>query len=230
MLVVSLESAKGNEQDPRRGLPAALLRSLGHQVMVVGYDLAEIAGQRSNADVVVVEAGPHLEIGKDAVRRLRDRSDLAGAGILICVEVTRVGALDVQMGADDFILMPLAIAELSARVRQLNWRSEAQGPAGGTRYGDIVLDSSSLQAFAAGQALNLTPYEFQLLKFFVEHAGRVYSREELLSRIWGYRYVGRVRTVDTHILNLRAKMAAAGELLESVRGMGYKLRKPGSRR
>jgi DNA-binding response OmpR family regulator len=211
--------------DVRSDGPAVLLRSLGYQVLVVGYDFAEIYGRRVTADLVVVEAGSHLEIGKDAIRRLRDREDLAGAGILLCVEVVRVAGLDVQMGADDFILMPLSSDELSARLRQLKWRGNAQDPVGRTRYGDIVLDSTSLQAFAAGQSLKLTPYEFQLLKFMVERAGRVFTREELLSRVWGYRHVGRVRTVDTHILNLRGKLGATGALLEAVRGMGYKLRK-----
>ena len=211
--------------DVKADSPSVLLRSLGHHVLVVGYDFAEIYGRRVTADLVIVEAGSHLEIGKDAIRRLRDREDLAGAGVIICVDVVRVAGLDVQMGADDFILMPLAADELAARLRQLKWRGSAQDPVGRTRYGNIVLDSTSLQAFASGQSLKLTPYEFQLLKFLVERAGRVFTREELLSRVWGYRHVGRVRTVDTHILNLRGKLGSAGELLEAVRGMGYKLRK-----
>jgi DNA-binding response OmpR family regulator len=67
--------------------------------------------------------------------------------------------------------------------------------------------------------------EFQLLRFLAERAGVVFSREELLTRVWGYRHVGRGRTVDTHILNLRGKLGRAGDLLEAVRGMGYKLRR-----
>jgi DNA-binding response OmpR family regulator len=221
-IVITLDH--GNN-DVRPDSPAVLLRSLGHQVLVVGYDFAELYGRRTAADLVIVEAGSHLEIGKDAIKRLRDREELAGAGILICVDVTRVAGLDVQMGADDFILMPLSADELSARLRQLKWRGSSKNPVGRTRYGDIVLDATSLQAFAAGESLKLTPYEFQLLKFLVERAGRVFTREELLSRVWGYRHVGRVRTVDTHILNLRGKLGPLGELLEAVRGMGYKLRK-----
>jgi DNA-binding response OmpR family regulator len=115
-IVVTLDHALN---DVRPDAPAVLLRSLGHQVTVVGYDFAELAGRRVSADLVVVEAGSHLEIGKDAIKRLRDREELAGTGILICVDVTRVAGLDVQMGADDFILMPLAGDELAARLRQL---------------------------------------------------------------------------------------------------------------
>jgi DNA-binding response OmpR family regulator len=73
------------------------------------------------------------------------------------------------------------------------------------------------------QPLGLTPYEFQLLRFLVDRVGRVFTRQELLSRVWGYRHVGRARTVDTHVLNLRTKMGRLGDRLQSVRGLGYKL-------
>jgi DNA-binding response OmpR family regulator len=204
---------------------AAVIRSLGHDVVVVGYDLTEIRERALRADVLIVEAGSHLEIGRDAIKRLRAVDALVSARVLLCVDVTRVAGLDPEIGADDFILMPLDPSELSARLRQLGWR-EVMGQGGRViRHGGFVLDCVSLQASHHGQPLKLTPYEFQLLKFMAERAGVVFSREELLTRVWGYRHVGRVRTVDTHILNLRSKLGAAGELLEAVRGMGYKLRK-----
>ena len=204
---------------------AAVIRSLGHDVVVVGYDLTEIRERGLRADVLIVEAGAHLEIGRDAIKRLRAVDALASARVLLCVDVTRVAGLDPEIGADDFILMPLDPSELSARLRQLGWR-EVMGQGGRVvRHGGFVLDCVSLQASYQDQPLKLTPYEFQLLKFMTERAGVVFSREELLTRVWGYRHVGRVRTVDTHILNLRSKLGAAGELLEAVRGMGYKLRK-----
>jgi two-component system phosphate regulon response regulator PhoB len=205
--------------------PAAVVRGLGHNVVVVGYDLTEVRERQLPADVLVIEAGPHLEIGRDAIKRLRAVDTLANARILLCVDVTRVAGLDPEIGADDFVLMPIVPRELSARLRQLGWR-EIMGQGGRVvRHGGFVLDCISLQATYHGEALKLTPYEFQLLKFMTERAGVVFSREELLTRVWGYRHVGRVRTVDTHILNLRGKLGQAGDLLEAVRGMGYKLRK-----
>ena len=205
--------------------PAAVIRSLGHDVQVVGYDLVEIGERPRRVDMLVIEAGPHLEIARDAIRRLRDIDALAGARILLCVDVTRVAGLDPEIGADDFVLMPIVPRELSARLRQLRWR-EMVGQGGRViRHGGFLLDCVSLEASYQGRALKLTPYEFQLLKFLTERAGVVFSREELLTRVWGYRHVGRVRTVDTHILNLRGKLGPAAEMLEAVRGMGYKLRK-----
>jgi two-component system, OmpR family, alkaline phosphatase synthesis response regulator PhoP len=204
---------------------AAVIRSLGHEVTLVGYDLSEIRERTPPADVLVVEAGAHLEIARDAVKRLRRIEALAPARVLLCIDVGRVAGLDPEIGADDFILMPVVPRELSARLRQLAWR-EAVGQGGRViRSGGFVLDCVALQATYRSRPLKLTPYEFQLLKFLMERAGVVFSREELLTRVWGYRHIGRVRTVDTHILNLRGKLGEVGDLLEAVRGMGYKLRR-----
>jgi DNA-binding response OmpR family regulator len=211
--------------DPKRNeshhdAPAVMLRKLGHEVEVVGYDLAELHG---SVDVALVEAGEHLEIGRHAIRRLRERADLAATRILLCIDVVRVSGLDPEMGADDFILMPVAPDELSARLRQLQARDKRPGSPLQVRYGQVVLDCEMRQAYVTGKSLGLTPYEFQLLRFLADRIGRVFTRQELLSRVWGYRHVGRVRTVDTHVLNLRAKLGDLGERLQSVRGMGYNL-------
>ncbi|HEY4393779.1 MAG TPA: response regulator transcription factor [Polyangia bacterium] len=206
--------------------PASLLGALGHDVTVVGYDLAELDTLSGMADVAVVEAGEHLEIGRHAIKRLRQRPDLVATRILLCLEVGRVSGLDPEMGADDFILLPITPDELSARLRQLQARDKRPGAPLQVRYGAVTLDCEMRQAYAGGQSLGLTPYEFQLLRFLADRVGRVFTRQELLSRVWGYRHVGRVRTVDTHVLNLRAKLGELGDRLQSVRGMGYKLRRP----
>jgi DNA-binding response OmpR family regulator len=199
-----------------------MLRSLGHDVEVIGYDLAELRG---SVDVALVEAGEHLEIGRHAIKRLRQRPELVATRILLCIEVARVSGLDPEMGADDFILMPISAEELSARLRQLHARDRRPGSPLQVRYGQVVLDCEMRQAYMAGESLGLTPYEFQLLRFLADRVGRVFTRQELLSRVWGYRHVGRVRTVDTHVLNLRAKLGDLGDRLQSVRGMGYKLQR-----
>jgi DNA-binding response OmpR family regulator len=213
--------------DPKRNesetdAPAVMLRSLGHDVEVIGYDLAELRG---SVDVALVEAGEHLEIGRHAIKRLRQRPELVATRILLCIEVARVSGLDPEMGADDFILMPISAEELSARLRQLHARDRRPGSPLQVRYGQVVLDCEMRQAYMAGESLGLTPYEFQLLRFLADRVGRVFTRQELLSRVWGYRHVGRVRTVDTHVLNLRAKLGELGDRLQSVRGMGYKLQR-----
>jgi DNA-binding response OmpR family regulator len=219
-IVVTLDRGRN---DVRADAPAVLLRNLGHEVITVGYDFAELGRRTGTVDIAVVEAGPHIEIGRDAIRRLRERPELVATRVLLCVEVARVSGLDPETGADDFILMPLTIDELAARLRQLHARDKRPGAPLQLRYGEIVLDCEVRQAYLAGRSLSLTPYEFQLLRFLVDRVGRVFTRQELLSRVWGYRHVGRVRTVDTHVLNLRAKLGPLGDRLQSVRGLGYKL-------
>jgi DNA-binding response OmpR family regulator len=218
-IVVTLDPKRNESQ---ADAPAAILRGLGHQVEVIGYDLAELRGA---VDVALVEAGEHLEIGRHAIRQLRQRPELAAMRILLCLEVARVSGLDPEMGADDFILMPVSPDELSARLRQLNGRDKRPGSPLQVRYGQVVLDCEMRQAYVGGKSLGLTPYEFQLLRFLADRVGRVFTRQELLSRVWGYRHVGRVRTVDTHVLNLRAKLGDLGGRLQSVRGTGYKLQR-----
>jgi DNA-binding response OmpR family regulator len=219
-IVVTLDRGRN---DVRSDAPASLLRTLGHEVLVVGYDFAELSRRTSPIDIAIIEAGPHIEIGRDAIKRLRERPELVAARFLLCVEVGRVSGLDPETGADDFILSPVSGEELAARLRQLQARDKRPGAPLQLRYGDVVLDCEVRQAYLAGRSLGLTPYEFQLLRFLVDRLGRVFTRQELLSRVWGYRHVGRVRTVDTHVLNLRTKLGTLGDRLQSVRGLGYKL-------
>jgi DNA-binding response OmpR family regulator len=175
--------------------------------------------------VVVVEAGEHLEIGRGAIQRLRQRPELISARILLSLEVPRVVAFTAEIGADDFILSPITPEELAARLWQLRARDSRPRAPLQLRYGELVLDCEMRQAYRDDESLRLTPYEFQLLRFLVERVNRVFSRQELLSRVWGYRHAGGARTVDTHTLNLRRKLGDQGERLQSVLGVGYKLQR-----
>jgi DNA-binding response OmpR family regulator len=221
-VVVTLDP-RGAESRPDS--PACLLRALGHEVIVSGFDLLELESRPAPADVVVIEAGEHLEIGRSAIQRLRQRPELIAARILLSLEVARVPAFTAEIGADDFILSPITLEELAARLWQLRARDNRPRAPLQLRYGEIVLDCEMRQAYRDDQSLRLTPYEFQLLRFLVERINRVFSRQELLSRVWGYRHAGGARTVDTHTLNLRRKLGDHGERLQSVLGVGYKLQR-----
>ncbi len=211
--------------ESRTDSPACLLRALGHEVIVSGFDLTELESRAAPADVVIVEAGEHLEIGRSAIQRLRQRPELIAARILLSLELPRVMAFTAEIGADDFILSPITLEELAARLWQLKARDSRPRAPLQLRYGEIVLDCEMRQAYRDDESLKLTPYEFQLLRFLVERINRVFSRQELLSRVWGYRHAGGGRTVDTHTLNLRRKLGDHGERLQSVLGVGYKLQR-----
>lgn len=221
-VVVTLDP-EGN--DARTDSPACLLRALGHAVIVSGFDLLELESGAAPAEVIIVEAGEHLEIGRNAIQRLRQRPELIAARILVSLEVARIPAFTAEIGADDFILSPVTLEELAARLWQLQARDSRPRAPLQLRYGEIVLDCEMRQAYRDDQSLRLTPYEFQLLRFLVERINRVFSRQELLSRVWGYRHAGGARTVDTHTLNLRRKLGDHGERLQSVLGVGYKLQR-----
>lgn len=221
-VVVTLDEGRDGS---RTDSPASLLRALGHEVIVSGYDLTELESRGVPADVVAVEAGGHLEISRNAIQRLRQRPELIAARILLCLEVARVVALTAEIGADDFILLPITLEELAARLWQLRVRDGRPRAPLQLRYGEIVLDCEMKQAYRGSESLRLTPYEFQLLRFLVERVNRVFTRQELLLRVWGYRHVGGGRTVDTHALNLRKKLGDIGDRLQSVLRVGYKLRR-----
>ena len=113
--------------------------------------------------------------------------------------------------------------ELDARLKHLFWRT-----GGGTRpelveYASLVLNLETYQAAVAGRPLDLTYMEYELLKFLASHPGKVFTREALLSRVWGYEYYGGARTVDVHIRRLRAKLGEEhANLIQTVRSVGYR--------
>ncbi|HVM40724.1 MAG TPA: response regulator transcription factor [Acidimicrobiia bacterium] len=124
---------------------------------------------------------------------------------------------------DDFALTPFHPTEIEARLRHLFFRSgRGVGPEI-VQYGDLVLNLETYQAALDGRPLDLTYMEYELLKFFSTHPGKVFSREQLLNRVWGYEYYGGARTVDVHVRRLRAKLGEehAG-LIQTVRSVGYR--------
>jgi len=144
--------------------------------------------------------------------------------ILVAVTVARLPALDFSIGFDDFVLMPLVPAELYARMRQLDWRTARFGTDELLKIDDLVIDIAGHELRIAGGRVELTHQEFELLRFLAQHRGRVFTREALLERAWGYRFAGGTRTVDIHVRRVRAKLGTHGALIETVRNVGYKLR------
>ncbi|HSF02176.1 MAG TPA: response regulator transcription factor [Solirubrobacterales bacterium] len=156
-------------------------------------------------------------------RALRKR-DLPLEPLLLLVRGTQLADLELREDLfDDFVLAPTRSAELDARLKHLFFRTGR-----GTRpelieYGPLALNLETYQAVCSGRPLDLTYMEYELLKFLASHPGKVFTRETLLSRVWGYEYYGGARTVDVHIRRLRAKLGEefAG-LIQTVRSVGYK--------
>lgn len=209
------------------GSAATTLQELGCRVTLGrfdlgGLDLAELAARPPT--VIVVEAGDDLLRAQRAIKRMRDEGPLAEVPILVAVTVARLTALDFSLGFDDFVLVPIVPAELYARMRQLDWRSATFGSEEILKIDALLIDIAGYEARIGGRRLELTHQEFELLRFLAQHRGRVFSREALLERAWGYRYAGGTRTVDIHVRRVRAKLGELGTLIETVRNVGYKLR------
>ena len=155
-------------------------------------------------------------------RALKKRSEPI-QNILILINGGQLNQLELRDDLyDDFCLTPFHPQELQARLNHLFWKG-GQGTRGNTiSYGDLVLNVETYQAAIQSRPLDLTYMEYELLKFLVSHPGKVFSRETLLSRVWGYDYFGGARTVDVHVRRLRSKLGEeyAG-LIQTVRSVGY---------
>jgi len=216
--------------DPERagdpGTVATVLTDLGCRCELGRFDLGGLdlseASRAPNA--IVVEAGDDLARAQKTIKRLRDGGPFAETPILVAVTVARLPALDFSIGANDFVLMPIVPAELYARLRQLDWKTATFGSDEVLKIDDLVIDVPGYEARLGGRRLEFTHQEFELLRFLAQHRGRVFSREALLERAWGYRYAGGTRTVDIHVRRVRSKLGEAGSLVETVRNVGYKLR------
>lgn len=135
-------------------------------------------------------------------------------------EFDKVIGLD--SGADDYLVKPFGMMEMVARIKAVLRRTSPK-PVTVLTCGDIVLDEGKHLVTVSGKQTALTLKEYELLKLLMENPGQVFTREVLLSRIWGQDYLGETRTVDVHIGTLRTKLAGSGELIETVRGVGYKM-------
>lgn len=156
-------------------------------------------------------------------RTLRKR-DIPFDPVLLLINPTQLTDLSLREDLfDDFCLTPTRPAELAARLKHLFWRTGR-----GTRpelieYGPLMLNLETYQAAISGKPLDLTYMEYELLKFLASHPGKVFTRETLLSRVWGYDYYGGARTVDVHVRRLRAKLSEEhAPLIQTVRSVGYR--------
>lgn len=136
-------------------------------------------------------------------------------------EYDKVMGLD--LGADDYLAKPFGMMEMVSRIRAVLRRSSDSAAQKPLRFGKLQMDLLSHTVQADGSRVELTLKEFELLKLFLTHPGRVYSRDQLLEQIWSTDYAGETRTVDVHIGTLRTKLGSCGDYIRTVRGVGYRM-------
>ncbi|CUB09402.1 Transcriptional regulatory protein SrrA [Bacillus cereus] len=135
-------------------------------------------------------------------------------------EWNRVNGL--RMGADDYIVKPFSPGELIARMEAVLRRYTKQEQQEEIQFGPIRINEKSRKIEVDGEPISLTVKEFDLLYFLCQHTGQVFSREQLLEKVWGYDYAGSTRTVDTHVKTMRLKLGESGNYIQTVWGVGYK--------
>ncbi|WP_029146367.1 response regulator transcription factor [Microbacterium luticocti] len=197
-------------------LPA--LELLSHRVRVIAADPAQLVAAPA-ADAILLDARADLVAAKSLCRVLTATG--LDAPLLLIVTEGGMAAVTTDWGADDVVLADAGPAEVDARIRLAVGRSRQAQPAPVQAAG-LSIDESSYSAKLHGRPLDLTYKEFQLLHFLAAHPSRVFTREQLLSEVWGYDYYGGTRTVDVHVRRLRAKLGEAEQLIGTVRNVGYR--------
>ncbi|KGI82888.1 transcriptional regulator [Actinopolyspora erythraea] len=212
-----------NESDCESVLPALAL--LPHRVRVIAPDSSAMA-TATGYELVVVDARHDLAEARKLCRMLS--SSDSGLPVFAVVNEGGLVVVNAEWGVDDVLLPTAGPAEVDARIRLRTARRGADSVAGGpVTVGDLVIEDETYTARLKGRALELTYKEFELLKHLATHAGRVFTRVQLLQDVWGYDFFGGTRTVDVHIRRLRAKLGPEHEaMIGTVRSVGYKFVRP----
>nr|WP_206706082.1 response regulator transcription factor [Microbacterium ginsengiterrae] len=198
-------------------LPA--LELLSHQVRRIPAEATQLIGA-PESDVLVIDGRVDLAGAKSLCRLLRTTGQ--ETPLLLVVTEGGMSAVSGDWGIDDVLLAEAGPAEADARIRLAIARYEASAEPSRVQASGISIDEQSYSAKLHGKPLDLTYKEFQLLHFLATHPSRVFTREQLLSEVWGYDYFGGTRTVDVHVRRLRAKLGDQEQIIGTVRNVGYR--------
>lgn len=198
-------------------VPALAL--LDHRVRTIPAEPALLVNAPP-CDVIVVDARTDLAGSKSLCKILH----ATGLVVPLLIVVTEGGltAVNAEWGADDILLATAGPAEVDARIRLALGRHAVEHTESKIVASGVVIDEASYSAKVHGRALDLTFKEFELLRFLAMHPNRVFTREQLLSDVWGYDYFGGTRTVDVHVRRLRAKLGDQESVIGTVRNVGYR--------
>jgi len=216
-----------DEPDIRRNLEYNLGRE-GFKASSVGsLDEANEKLKSKKFDLILLDLMLPDGSGLDLCKKIKSNSETEATPIIILTakddEVDKV--VGFELGADDYVTKPFSVRELILRVKAILKRSDTKTKEVlevERQFGDLKIDVDSHEVHVDSQLIELTALEFRLLKELVDKRGRVQSRDQLLSEVWGYNAEVTTRTVDTHIKRLREKLGSMGKYVQTIRGVGYK--------
>ena len=193
---------------------------LGLQAEVFPFS---VGPSEDKPDLVCVYAGSDAPNALQFCQVLGKEEAMSGVPLLALVRLEQLRELFLREGAfDDFLVVPHQLAELDARMRHLLWKAKQGEQSDILNLGPLIINFATYQVHVESEPIDLTYMEYELLKFLATHRGRVFTRQTLLSRVWGYDYFGGTRTVDVHVRRLRAKLGEHANVIQTVRNVGYK--------
>ena len=204
-----------------RKLVGDFLKKQGYQVVEAadGRETLEVFSSEPDIDLIILDVMMPVYDGWSVCREIRKTSQVP-----IIMLTARGEESDelfgFDLGADEYISKPFSLKILAARVHALLRRTENTKEI--KSFGELVIDKPGRQVYLAGKKIELSPKEFDLLLYLAENAGIALSREQILNAVWDYDYLGDGRTVDTHIKKIRAKLGDQSDLIQTVRGLGYR--------
>ena len=215
-----------DEPDIRKTLEYNISRE-GHKVLTAGslHDAEKIL-QSQSLSLVLLDLMLPDGSGLDFCRKLKTNSKTESIPVIILTakddEVDKV--VGFELGADDYVTKPFSVRELILRIKAVLKRGEVKKDIVEVerQFGDLKIDIESHEVYVDEMQIDLTALEFKLLNQLVETRGRVQSRDQLLTEVWGYSAEVTTRTVDTHIKRLRNKLGSMGKYVQTIRGVGYK--------
>ena len=208
---------------PDRGAAiASELRRIDQTVTIADRAAAIDTAFECSPEMLIVDAS---DDGAPAriCRQIRRENELKDLPLIALISDSHLIDLSPKVGFDDFIIMPARPGEVAARIRLTLWRLNRAADEDILRVRDMVMNLASYEVTVRGVPVELTYKEYELLKFLAMNPGRVYTRENLLNRVWGFDFYGGTRTVDVHIRRIRSKIGDQHEsLIQTVRNVGYR--------
>jgi DNA-binding response OmpR family regulator len=198
--------------------PIPTISLLPHTIVVAEISPNAVASH-GETDAIVLDGVVNLVAARSLANLLHNAH--VHTPIVLAIAESSLPAIDSTWGVTDFLTPAMSLAEVDARIR-LAVATRHADTSTTISHSGVRVDEASFQAHAGSRALDLTFKEFELLRFLVANPGRVFSREQLLSEVWGYDYFGGTRTVDVHVRRLRAKLGDHESVVGTVRNVGYR--------
>mgnify|MGYP004459089607 FL=1 len=213
-----------DDEERIRRLVSDFLRRDGYTVLQAadGGQAMELIDQKlGSIDLIILDVMMPVYDGWSVLRHIRSKNTEVPVMMLTARTEENDEVFGFDLGADDYITKPFSPIVLSARVRAIEKRCH-QRSEGIYQAGELSVNEIRREVCVAGRTVDLTPKEYELLIYFKNNQNIAVSRENILNAVWGYDYFGDLRTVDTHVKKLRAKLGDCGKMIETVRGFGYR--------